>query len=527
MVLPIVQIIIEGDLKGRLGQFLSPLMSMLPGESLLPALCASFLTLMFLKASLKLATLFFSGKLIWKLRFEWMTRIYPSCLNAEYAFILSKRHGELVNIILGETQIAATCLFGIIEFLTKIVLLIALYVTLASVQFQVTLVMSMVAIGLGVFTHYVLSNYIRRTGSERVTLRQRMSADVTESLGAVPQIKVLGAGSWFLAKLVKAASEQYKIEVRLRTVKALPGAVGELVVAVVAVGGVLYLNARTDVALLSVLPTLAVVVLIAQRMIGYVAGLAELRLRILSTLPSASLVYKYAGELIPQEDKSTGEDVGELMDDVVLKNVSFAYTEGEPVLVDWNMRIARGQTTALVGPSGSGKSTIANLLIGLYQPQSGEILINGRRLPEWNLASWRKKTGYVSQEIILFNMSVRDNIALGNVAATEEAIISAAKVAHAHDFIKELPQGYDTRIGDRGLKLSGGERQRIAIARTLVRNPDIIIFDEATSALDDESERQVQEAMDEVSKEKTMVIIAHRLRSIEKADSVYEVGKAN
>jgi len=205
---------------------------------------------------------------------------------------------------------------------------------------------------------------------------------------------------------------------------------------------------------------------------------------------------------------------------IVYEGVGFAYATGGPVLSSIDLEIAKGDVVAIVGPSGAGKSTLLDLLPRFYDPTEGRITIDGRGLTELDLASLRGLMGIVTQETILFNDTVRNNIAYGLEGAPEEAIVAAARAANAHRFIEAMPEGYDTEIGERGLKLSGGERQRMAIARAILKNPPILVFDEATSSLDTESERLVQEAIEHLLAGRTVLVIAHRLSTIRNADRI-------
>jgi len=180
--------------------------------------------------------------------------------------------------------------------------------------------------------------------------------------------------------------------------------------------------------------------------------------------------------------------------------------------------------TAIVGPSGSGKTTIVNLLLRLYDPKSGKIIVNGYDLKEYDVNSYRDIVGYVSQDPFVFNATIRENIVFGGEFSDSE-VIHAAKLAHAHDFIMDLPQGYDTLVGDQGITLSGGEKQRIAIARAMIRQPQFLILDEATSSLDNISEAAVQKAIDQVARECTTLVIAHRLTTIQNADKIVVIEK--
>jgi subfamily B ATP-binding cassette protein HlyB/CyaB len=212
--------------------------------------------------------------------------------------------------------------------------------------------------------------------------------------------------------------------------------------------------------------------------------------------------------------------------DIALEHVSFRYRiDGAEVLHDVSFSVPAGQVVGIVGPSGSGKSTLAKLIQRLYVPESGRVLIDGVDLAMVDVIWLRRQIGVVLQEDTLFNRSVRDNIALADPAIPMERVIVAATLAGAHDFILELPEGYDTIIGERGASLSGGQRQRIAIARALISDPRILIFDEATSALDYESERIIQQNMNDIAKGRTVFIIAHRLSTVRAADRIVTIDR--
>ena len=204
---------------------------------------------------------------------------------------------------------------------------------------------------------------------------------------------------------------------------------------------------------------------------------------------------------------------------VNINNISFKY-EDEYVLKNFNLTVEKGKTVALVGKSGSGKSTIANLVTRFYDVNEGDISIDGNNIKNLSKKSLRGLLGLVTQDSILFNDTVKNNIGLGKENATDEEIIAAAKIANAHDFIMDLPKGYDTNIGDSGNKLSGGQKQRLSISRAVLKNPPIMILDEATSALDTESERLVQDALEKMMKNRTSIVIAHRLSTIQNADTI-------
>lgn len=209
---------------------------------------------------------------------------------------------------------------------------------------------------------------------------------------------------------------------------------------------------------------------------------------------------------------------------ITLNNVTFAYAE-QPVLTNFSLEVPKGKTVALVGQSGSGKSTIANLITRFYDVNQGAILIDGVDVKDMQTASLRKLIGVVSQDSILFNDTIKNNLLIGKPDATDEELITAAKIANAYEFINDLPEAFDTNIGDAGSKLSGGQKQRLSIARAVLKNPPIMVLDEATSALDTESERLVQNALENMMKHRTSIVIAHRLSTIQNADLIVVMQK--
>lgn len=232
---------------------------------------------------------------------------------------------------------------------------------------------------------------------------------------------------------------------------------------------------------------------------------------------------------MPEEiaESRDAKQLPEVSGKVEFQNVSFAYDDKGNVITDLSFSVKPGEVIAIVGPSGAGKSTIANLLPRFYDVNKGDIKIDGHSVREVTLDSLREQVGIVPQETMLFNGSVYNNILYGRLDATKEEIEAAAKAANAHDFIMQLTDGYETKLGDRGVNLSGGQRQRIAIARAILKNPRILILDEATSALDTESERVVQEALDRLMVGRTSFVIAHRLSTVKNADKILVLEKGN
>jgi subfamily B ATP-binding cassette protein MsbA len=269
------------------------------------------------------------------------------------------------------------------------------------------------------------------------------------------------------------------------------------------------------------LPTLLAFVFFLYRLLPHLKHLAASRTTLSARLSSV----KDVTALLDRADKTYTASgtipFRRFENDVRFKSVSFAYKpEDGPVLNDVSLSIPRGKTTAIVGPSGAGKSTLANLLFRLYDPAGGELRVDGIPLRHLDVASWRESIAFAGQDSHLFSGTVFDNIAYGNPRATLEEIVAAADLAAADGFIRRLPHGYQTRVGDRGLRLSAGERQRIVLARAFLRKPQILVLDEATNALDSLSEHRIRLALKKFGEDSTVVLIAHRMSTVEHADQI-------
>lgn len=255
-------------------------------------------------------------------------------------------------------------------------------------------------------------------------------------------------------------------------------------------------------------------------LLGPVWQIVESMTELQRSLASMERVFDVLESPIDKPDRETAIDVDPFVETIELKDVRFAYNEGEEVIKGVNLAVPGGSVVALVGKSGAGKTTVTDLIARFYDPTSGQVLLNGRDLRDYKIQSFRQLLGVVQQEVFLFDGTVFANIAYANSHASRDAVIQAAQQANAHDFILDLPDGYDSLIGERGVKLSGGQRQRLSIARALLADPKILVLDEATSNLDTQSEQLIQNAMQELLKNRTTFVIAHRLSTITHADQI-------
>jgi subfamily B ATP-binding cassette protein MsbA len=365
-----------------------------------------------------------------------------------------------------------------------------------------------------------LGRKLRRRSNVAQERMGDMSAILQENLAGARVVKAFGMEAFEQRKFERANEAFFRAFVRMRRVATAAGPVGEfgMVVAAVAMlwlGGVEIFTRHTLAPHQFVLFVTALV-----SMTSPIRSLSEVNASVQQGLAAARRLFDLLDAVPEVVDRPTARPLAPFRDRIRFEHVAFAYLEGGPVLEDVSFEIRRGEVVALVGSSGAGKSTAMDLLPRFYDPTGGRVTVDGTDLRDATVTSLRAQLGIVTQETIVFHDTVRNNIAYGLADASDQAVQAAAEAANAHAFILALPQGYHTVIGDRGVKLSGGERQRIAIARALLKNPSILLLDEATSALDTESERLVQQALERLMRERTVLVIAHRLSTVQHADSI-------
>jgi len=404
-------------------------------------------------------------------------------------------------------------------------LIIIFLITLFSISVKLTLIALVILPVMG----YLLAVIGKKISSSSLKMQQllgNISSLFEEAVGGLRVIQGYNAEKYAEEKFAKHNNRFYQLHKRIFRINELGSPLIEflcimaiLVISLITLWLIPSLMLRTSALFLLYFVVFA-------RIIPPAKALVSTYYQMQKGLTAAQRVY----EVIDAEEEiiecENPLPIHELKEEIKFQNVSFSYHPVEnaaecDVLHDINLTIQKGQTVAIVGPSGSGKSTMVDLLSRFYDLSYGDILIDGIPIPKYSIRDLRALFGVVSQDVILFNDSVYQNIAMGLPDATMDQVIEAAKMAQAHSFIMELEDGYDTVLGERGMRLSGGQRQRISIARILLRNPQVLVLDEATSALDNESEYLFQEALTPLLKNRTGIIIAHRLSTIRLADTIY------
>jgi subfamily B ATP-binding cassette protein MsbA len=366
--------------------------------------------------------------------------------------------------------------------------------------------------------------WIGRKMRKRSGRAQERMADLTshlqETLYGARVVKAFGTEELERERFRRTNRDYFRAFVHLRQVSAAARPVGEFAIVLVAVA-MLWFGGREIFVSHTLEPhTFVLFVTALLSTISPVNSLSEVNTNVQQGLAAAERVFSVLDTRPTVTDRPGARPLPPFRDRIRYERVGFAYEEGHPVLHDIDFEIRRGEVVALVGSSGSGKSTTMDLLARFHDPTAGRVTVDGIDLREVTTESLRAQLGVVTQETLLFHDTVRANIAYGSHGASDEAVLAAARAANAEAFIDRMPRGWDTVIGERGTRLSGGERQRIAIARALLRNPPILLLDEATSALDTESERLVQDALERLMRDRTVLVIAHRLSTVQHADRI-------
>lgn len=432
------------------------------------------------------------------------------------AYLMRRKTGDIISRISNDTALIETAVSTVLGDLVRQPL-----VALGMVGFLIWLDWKLAFISLVVFPICLIPVLLfgRRVKRFAREGRERMGELISVLQEAVTGLKVVQAFNMERYELQRFRKRSREVFSRLMRVVRARAAVEPIIVFISVIGLAAALLYSRWAGM-----TMDQFFAFALALVGLyepVKKLSAVHLVIQRSTAAATRVFEIVDAPSEVRDRPGAVELKPPIENVRFRDVSFRYSEDEPpVLQGINLEVQRGKCLAIVGSSGSGKTTLVNLLPRFFDVTSGAIEINGRDIRDYTLSSLRASIGLVTQETVLFNDTVARNIAYGNPHATREQIEEAARRAHAHEFIQRLPQGYETTIGDRGVRLSGGEAQRIAIARAILKNPPILILDEATSALDSESELHVQAALDELMAQRTVFAIAHRLSTIAHADEI-------
>ena len=453
-------------------------------------------------------------------------RIYNKILALPIGFFSEERKGDIIARMSGDVQEVETSITSSIDMLIKDPILIVVYFGILLFTSAEMMLFVVLFVPLFVWIMGVVGKQLKRKSLEAQRYWSDTMSQVEETLGGLRVVKAFNAekkmSSRFNAITEGMRAKVSRVSTRQVSAHPLSELLGTIMIMVVlAFGGIIiikgrgflgkdFMDASQFIFFMAILySVIAPIKELSKATYGIPKGLASME-RINRILEAQN----------PITDPAEPKELDNFSEDIEFRGVGFSYDGSRQILHGIDLKIPKGRTVAIVGESGAGKSTLVDLIPRFWDVSEGSVLIDGKDVRDVRLKDLRALMGNVNQEPILFNDTIFNNIAFGVENATEEEVIAAAKIANAHEFIMEKPEGYQTNIGDRGTKLSGGQRQRLSIARAILKNPPILILDEATASLDTESERLVQEALDRLMHSRTTIAIAHRLSTIKNADEI-------
>lgn len=453
-------------------------------------------------------------------------RIYNKILSLPIGFFSQERKGDIIARMSGDVSEVETSITSSIEMLIKDPILIIVYFGILIYTSPEMMVFTILFVPPFVWVMGVIGKQLKRKSIEAQNLWSDTMSQVEETLSGLRIIKAFNAESK-MSRRFEAITESFRKKIsRVSTRQVLAHPLSEflgtlMILVVLCFGGSMIIRGKSFFGGSFIdAPTFIFFLIILYSVIEPIKELSKAAYGIPKGLASMERINKILDAESPIKESENPISVNGLEKGISFNGVNFSYSEGKNILSDINLDIQKGKTVAIVGESGAGKSTLVDLIPRFYDVSSGSITVDGKDIRDIAIKDLRNLLGNVNQDPILFNDTIFNNIAFGVDSATEDQVIAAAKIANAHDFIMEKEEGYNTNIGDRGVKLSGGQRQRISIARAILKNPPVLILDEATASLDTESERAVQEALERLMSSRTTIAIAHRLSTIKNADEI-------
>ncbi len=448
--------------------------------------------------------------------------VYEKINDMHLAYFTNERKGDLMSRMtndVNEVEATAVNAFNVvIKEPSRVIFIFTVLFMMSSQLTYFTLIVLPVSAGIIA----LLTKKLRSDAAQSQTILGRILGQIDETLGGIRVIKAFTAEKYVTHKFERYNSVYAKLLRSMDFRRSMASPISQFL-GTAAVTSILYFGGRLvlahDASFKLKPEDFFAYILLYASIIPALKSISNAFTNIQRGLISADRIFSIIDTTPLISDKQNALELNGFEHEIEFRNIDFAYSEGKKILSNISLTIKKGETIAIVGPSGGGKSTLIDLLPRFHDTTSGSILVDGKDIKDITAKSLRQQLGIVTQESILFNDTVYNNLAFG-ISATKEEVMQAAKIANAHEFIEKLEKGYQTEIGDRGNKLSGGQKQRLTIARAILKNPPILLLDEATSALDSESEHLVQEALNNLMKNRTSLIVAHRFSTIQNADRI-------
>lgn len=526
LLLPLVENIMDEGSTSPLASIINGFFNFIKIEKSIYSIGILYIFIVIVKNIFKLLSSYFNSKIVYSIRKYWMLKINDYYLHRPYGNIIKEKQGVLVNNLVVETQKAATGILKINELFISLGMAISYTLVIFTADPIVALFSFLIFGTLFFMFSYLGKIKLAEYGRKELSLNQETNAVASENISAMRQVRTFSIEEKINSTLNNYLNKLTNLAIRYELIKALPRALVEILIFSILIFAIILIDKHNSIELKSYVPVLSVFVITSQRLIGQFNMLVTAKFSFDFYKPTFQLIDSLVQQSHTYHSKNLKKnriDINGINSDIVFDNVSFYYEKGKTIVKDMSITFKKGQITAIYGDSGSGKSTIADLILGLYQPTKGFIQLNQHNLIDIDETSWRNRIGFISQDNYLFHDSIFENIKVGNPSATMDEVIISLQRAQAYEFVNNLPNGFETKVGDRGMLLSGGQKQRIAIARAMIRDPDILIFDEATSALDIDTEIRLMDTIYNLSKDKTVIIITHKRDILKKVDNIYKI----
>jgi subfamily B ATP-binding cassette protein MsbA len=448
-------------------------------------------------------------------------QLYLKLTSMPMSFFHQHKAGELISRATNDVMVAQQCVGLSFTKLIKDPIFLVMYLGVALILSWKLTLMALVLMPVSLTVIIRIGKKLRHLSYRQQEQMANLTSTLQETVYGIRVIKAFAMEKFENNKFVNQSQDLFKQVFRINYTMKASSPLTEQISMVVALFLLWFGGSKVFTGGIMAPDLFIVFLFMIFSMVRPIKSLGAVNNEIQAGMAAADRIFQVIDTEPEVADREAGLRLTDAAGGVEFENVDFEYIKGEPVLRNISLKVEPGEVVALVGSSGSGKSTLVDLIPGFYNPGSGRVLIDGHDVRDLNLSALRANMGIVTQEVILFHDTILNNIAYGMKDIPLDDVKAAAKAANAYEFIAKLPDGYETIIGDRGLKLSGGQRQRLSIARAILRNPPILLLDEATSALDTEAEQLVQEAIDRLVKDRTTIVIAHRLSTIQNVDRIY------
>ncbi|MBF0489093.1 MAG: ABC transporter ATP-binding protein [Candidatus Omnitrophica bacterium] len=513
------KIVVPNQVPHFISRFVDYLNS-IDAHTLFIAVPLSFLGLFAIKQVVSFWADYFMNDVAQRVMRDVRSKLFERIQTLSLDYFSKRRTGELVARITNDVGVIENAVSYAVTDLVRQPVLVLIFLGLAFTfnvhgTFLIFFIAPFIAIPMA-----IISKRLRKVSRGQQEKMADINSHLLETISGVRILKAFGTERYEIQRFSQQNQDYYKLRMKGIKNMMLMGPITEMVGAIFGIAAVLILGKDVlDGHLSFGVFSLSIVSIL--QVIRPIKRMANVQAIIQQALAANERIYEVLDTKPTVVEKTGAKEFGVIQQKIELEQVNFSYDQSSgPVLKDINLRIRKGELVAIVGPTGSGKSTLVNLIPRFYDVTSGKVSLDGVDVKEASFKSLRSQVGIVTQEAILFNDTVRNNIAYGTFDATKDQVQEAARMAFADHFVEKMPHGYEPTVGDRGFRLSGGEKQRLTIARAILKNPPILILDEATSQLDSESEKFVQDALDSLMKNRTVIAIAHRLSTIMKADKI-------